>query len=156
MALAMAQAEPSGARKLTLDTCEIRVPEGVESVTETVSGPTENAPALKVGIGEGDMKTWEGKLDQKLGVSEPGTYSITFLARAEPADSSVELSVLAARSGRSERITERTHENIRTEWTEIHFVFVTEQEEPNLTLSCSGLGRPGSTWYFSDFTVKKE
>lgn len=151
-------AEPllDGQVQLDLESCKIDSPDNVKATTEIVPGETENSKMLKIVFGEEKMESWEGKLSQKFSVAEPGTYSITFLARVEPTGYSLELSVWAERAGKSARITGREHQNVRNDWTEIHFVLVTEQPEPDLTLSCMGLGHPGSTWFFTDFKLTKE
>lgn len=157
ISLVMAEPPAGAHHQLDVNACKIELPRGMNAATEITAGPAEASKALEISIGDDDeMKGWEGKLSQKFSITEPGTYSLTFVSRVEPTDFPIELSVWTNRSGKSERISDRISEVVRTDWTEIHFVLVVGQAENDLVLSCTGLGRPGSTWFFSDFKLTKE
>jgi hypothetical protein len=151
-------AEPfaNGNFQAGLEGWQIDSPKSAEAVATVVPGPEESAKALKIEMGDGEMDSWEGKLHQTFSLREAGTYVIHFQARVEPSDSSLELSVWAARSGKSERIGERQKEQAGTDWRQFQYVFTIEQPEEALDFSCSGLARPGTTWFFTAFKLTKE
>lgn len=115
----------------------------------------EGKPALRIEVAEGMVEAWKGKISFPVALPSAGSYVLTFQAKAEPADVTVELSVWGSLPDRPKNIGPRTNVQLLPEWQEFVYDFSCEAADPAASITWGNLARGGRTIFLSDIRLKK-
>jgi hypothetical protein len=126
-------------------------------LTPTIEMSTEGPdgkPALKVVVPEGQVEAWKGKISRTVELV-PGTYTLSFYAKAEPAGS-VEVSVWGSLSDRPKNLGARAAQNLQEEWQEFLYSFSVDHADPKANITFGNMARGGTTFFLSDLRLARD
>lgn len=140
----------------SLEDWKVVFPPGLGAKAELVADGYEGKPALQIEVPESNVDAWTGKVSYSLALSGPGSYTLMFYARAEPADTTIEVSVWGSVPDQPKNIGPRQNFSVRPEWSEFLYHFSVEADDPAASITWGNLARSGRTIFLGDIQLKKE
>lgn len=115
----------------------------------------EGKPALVVALGESKVSPWLGKFVQTVELA-PGSYTIAFLARAEPEKTAMELSIWSQGAGKSKLIGKRESFTLNPGWEEFLYTFVVPAPGMPVNIVFGNLARSEKNLSFTSIRLTKD
>lgn len=149
---------PSQAEEKAIDLASlvVGVPANVGATSEVTTDELDSVPVLKLMFPDASIEAWRSNIKLEIPAPAAGNYTVTFHAKAEPAECYIEMRVYDFASKPNREVVGAKSFKLEQDWREFVYDFSIENTETGpVTITWGGLARAGKTISFRDVKLMK-